>query len=84
MGLLLGVRRIYGVSMKRLGLSESLEDYARRLGASPDVARPFWRRDGLRLLNAIHSDHMPLSIVSSGRCRVAVGVVVETKPVVWE
>jgi hypothetical protein len=37
----------------RLGLRESLEEYAARNGVTPDRARVVWRAEGLRLLNAI-------------------------------
>ena len=34
----------------RLGLCESLEEYATRIGESPSAARHAWRVEGLRLL----------------------------------
>lgn len=36
--------------MKRLGLSECLEDYAARIGATPNDARFAWRAQGLAML----------------------------------
>ncbi len=34
----------------RLGLKESLEEYAERHGVKPDRARQLWRLEGMRLL----------------------------------
>lgn len=37
----------------RRGLAESLEDFAARIGSTPERARACWRLQGLRSLNAL-------------------------------
>jgi len=72
------------VRTPRAGLRESLEAYAKRAGVHYAVARPYWRAEGLRALNAIQGAHVAAPILLLGRCSiglcaVAPGVAVETK-----
>jgi hypothetical protein len=62
----------------RLGLRESLEDYAGRFGVRVHVARPHWRREGLRLLGVTAPAN-----VHAGLCAIAPGVAVPTAFVDW-
>lgn len=66
--------------IERLGLRESLEAYAARVGMRVHDARPFWRAESLRLLNvtpACAPDHR------AGLCACAPGVAVPTAVVDW-
>lgn len=70
----------------RLGLSESLEEYAGRLGVKPDEARITWRLQGLRFLFPDQLGDQPfehlVSLVNHSGCRVAPNIPVPTKTVV--
>lgn len=52
---------------KRLGLRESLEQYAARHGVSPAEARPDWRSDGALALGALV---VSPDVAALGICRV--------------
>jgi hypothetical protein len=67
------------ITTKRLGLDESLEAYAARIGISSDKARPFWRVEALVLLHLYPEEWD----VVSGLCRIAPGVAVPTASVSW-
>jgi len=58
----------------RRDLRESLEAYAARLGVDVHVARPFWRCEGLRLLNVSDASLTDYP----GLCAIAPGVAVPT------
>ena len=64
--------------MKRDGLSESLEQYAQRHRLQLDLARIYWRAEGLRLLR--HDLQQPMNELAGNHvlCRIAPGVAVPT------
>lgn len=61
----------------RLGLSESLEQYARRHRSTPHEMRYQWRLNGLWLLGV----RARIDEVEAGLCAIAPGVSVPTKAV---
>jgi len=74
--------------LTRLGLDESLEAYSKRLGCTPDEARYAWRVESLRLLHVANwtPEGVPTFLlihVTRGLCRIAPGVSVPTREVVW-
>ena len=64
----------------RLGLSESLEDFAERIGSTPTKARVSWRLEGMRFL----FPRSPVRFVAEDGPRIAPGVSVPTKEVFEE
>lgn len=74
--------------MNRRGLAESLEDYAKRLNTTPDMVRPIWRAEALRLLLGLAKNAALDAVTFNGlRCRgmcaIAPGVSVPTAHVEW-
>lgn len=69
--------------MARRGLSESLEEYARRCDKTVNEARAAWRHQGLRALAAKPTTESGplLEAVTKSAWRIAPGVAVPTKPV---
>lgn len=65
--------------MKRNGLSESLEDYAKRRGVSADDARPLWRAEGLAFLGIAGPIIVRNRVASARSPRVAPGVAVPVR-----